>query len=125
MAISLNDHENRIRSFEGKLPGIENRINSLVASAKSWVKVTCNRSGNAFNYPSQYSSWDFIVIGGFMGYVGDCYVNCQPNGGVQLRPRSINTGMDYYYFTWRKTSTQIVPNYTGELKSSITVLFYK
>lgn len=125
MAISLNDHENRIRSFEGKLPGIENRINSLAASAKKWVKVTCNRSGNAFNYPSQYSSWDFIVIGGFMGYVGDCYVNCQPNGGVQLRPRRVNTNMDYYYFTWRKTSTQIVPNYTGELKSSITVLFYK
>lgn len=39
MAISLNDHENRIKSFEGKLPGIENRINSLAASAKSWQVV--------------------------------------------------------------------------------------
>lgn len=37
MAISLNDHENRIKNFEAKLPDISNRITNLENNPKSSV----------------------------------------------------------------------------------------
>lgn len=54
MAISLNDHENRIKSFEGKLPDIESRLDNISANMKDvFVYKFKNRIPNASIWQSE------------------------------------------------------------------------
>lgn len=70
MSISLNDHERRIKDFEGKIPDIENRIDNLVSTAKDWAIVTTSTgsvSGRRVTYtiPEKYANeYDFVVVSG-------------------------------------------------------------
>lgn len=79
MAISLNDHENRIKSFEGKLPDIEKRLNEISANNKDIFiyklngyvpKVEIWNTEYIPDIPSKYvmCRMDLYVTGPYWGY---------------------------------------------------------
>lgn len=64
MSISLDDHERRIKDFEGKIVEIGDRIDNVIANAKDWAIVTLTFNNSySCSIPSQYTDYKFAVIG--------------------------------------------------------------
>ncbi len=101
-----------------------NEVQNLKATAKSWEIVTLRLSGKVYPFDSKYANWNYVVLTGFMGAVGDGYVNWLNNGSINVRSRNLNA--DNYEFKWNKSGNSIVPSQTREFGNGvITVLFYK
>ena len=120
MAISLTDHENRIKSFEAKLPDIENRINSIIASAKDHTIVTLSRN-SGFVFDSKYTNYNYVVCGISASISrGEIFVTStngkvtQPTGTVEWRVSKSGSNS----FSVSVSGNIVVVH-------NITVLFYK
>ena len=62
MAISLNDHEQRIKNAELELPKISSRIDNLVGSGKDWMIINLSTSTKSASIPSKFASCKMAVI---------------------------------------------------------------
>ena len=130
MAISLNDHENRIKSFEGKLPDIENRIDNLVSSAKSWEIVTLYRSGSSYPFDSKYSGWNYIVLVAHTSSEENRNPAKTRNSNDNYNSHSHSTKWsssqnNAYGDNWSYSYGRRGNSITGAVSPTITVLFYK
>ena len=74
MAISLNDHENRIKNFEAKLPDISNRITNL---EKSNMSITRYDAGAIYeiHFPSHSTSYIDVTSYLNMNLKNDDYIS--------------------------------------------------
>ena len=61
MAISLNNHEERIKNAELELPKIQSRIDNLVASGKDYAVYTVKGESNT-TVDSKWSSCNMCLI---------------------------------------------------------------
>lgn len=150
MSISLNDHERRIKDFEGKIVEIGDRIDNVVASAKDWDVITTSTgsvSGRRVTYqiPEKYANgYDFVVVSGVdfrttgAGSVPSAGVTVSKNsfsGFSGTAPNNSGIRGDTLTVTFSKNGTTITAtasayhgydDYNFELKNTpITVLVYK
>lgn len=149
MSISLNDHERRIKDFEGKIVEIGDRIDNVVASAKDWVLHTTSTgrlSGRTVIYsiPTNLANgYDFVVISGGRAYSPpagslpsmEIIVNknsYEAKGGKIVSGNSTTTNCKIVYTKSGSTIVGTVTGYHGFdgsdftiYKDPITILFYK
>lgn len=148
MSISLDDHERRIKDFEGKIVEIGDRIDNVVASAKDWVLHTTSTgrlSGRTVIYsiPTNLANgYDFVVISGGRAY-------SPPEGMLSSVEIIVNKnsyeakggkigksdGITNCKIVYTKSGSTIVGTVTGYhgfdgndftiYKDPITILFYK
>lgn len=150
MSISLNDHERRIKDFEGKIVEIGNRIDNLIANGKDWAMITTSTgsiSGRKINYtiPEKYANgYDFVVVSGInitttgLGNVPPAGVAVSRNSFSGFSGRVSNghsTTTDTLTVTFTKSGTTITAtasayheyrDYNFNLRNTpITVILYK
>lgn len=131
MAISLNDHEQRIKDFDGKIVDLGNRITNLEKNPpKSYAIVTLKQvyfdgRYKLFEIPSEYrgSEWKWYLIKGNVKTRD--YIEFTITG-YGLSPYS-RTKVDSLTYT-KINSSQIkgeCPGHSLNGEMDCTVLFYK
>ena len=84
MAISLNDHENRIKDVEVKLPDIENKLNDITQSGYYEIKSYSMRGYGSITVDTKYTNWDYQVCGWDGAIAGDGYDYHKGQGNMQF-----------------------------------------
>lgn len=135
MAISLNDHEKRIKDFDSKIVDLGNRITELEVNPPSSVAiVTISKSGtNAYPIPVEHRGKKFVIMTASVSYP---WLGLSENYGSISNGNKISTGARcnyhrsvYAYATlsFSISGTNIIASLDKgtSYPSSIQVLFYK
>ena len=84
MAISLNDHENRIKDVEVKLPDIENKLNDITQSGYYEIKSYSMRGYGSITVDTKYTNWDYQICGWNGAIAGDGREYREGSGNMQF-----------------------------------------
>lgn len=84
MAISLNDHENRIKDVEVKLPDIENKLNDITQSGYYEIKSYSMKGYGNITVDTKYTNWDYEVCGWKGAIAGDGREYTKGAGNMQF-----------------------------------------
>ena len=131
MSISLNDHDRRIKDIEGKIVNMDNRLNNIIATAKSWeiISLTSSPMSKLWSYPSKFQSYKFALLTATFnnGLISDgdiisSTISYGVSGGNSIHTSSkrgsggsVNFSKSESYITCN--NPYVLPN--------ITVIFYK